>query len=97
MAQLYYLIICAETRTRGYCLSVCNGCSGRKPGMWVSPASESIHQRAGSRLFPPENLVPTVPRSGRSGFGLGIIRPCQAREAMPQPAGLAELVLGDRN
>ena len=43
-----------------------NGCNGRKPGMRVSTSSESIHQRAGSRLFPPENLVTTVPRFGRS-------------------------------
>ena len=48
----------------------CNGCNGRKPGMWVFPISELIHQRAGSRLFPPENLVTTVPRFGRSDLGL---------------------------
>jgi hypothetical protein len=40
----------------------CNGCHGRNPGMWASSVSESIHQRAGSSLFPPENLVTTVPR-----------------------------------
>ena len=48
----------------------CNGCNGRKPGMWASSASESIHQRAGSRLFPPENLVTTVPRFGRGDLDL---------------------------
>lgn len=47
-----------------------NGCNGRKAGMRVSPFSELIHQRAGSRLLPPENLVSTVPRFGRSDSDL---------------------------
>jgi len=65
--------------------------------MWVLLLSGSIHQRAGSRLVPPENLVSANPRTVRSRLVFGIICPCQAREAIPQPAGLAELVLGDQN
>jgi hypothetical protein len=38
----------------------------RKPGMRASSSSLIVHQRAGSRLFPPENLVTTGRRFGRS-------------------------------
>jgi hypothetical protein len=37
-----------------------------------------------------------LPRTSRLRSELGIICPCQAREAIPQPAGLAELVFGDQ-
>jgi hypothetical protein len=50
--------------------SWCNGCNGRKSGMRVSPFSDPSHQRAGSRLSPPENLVSTVSRTVRRDLDL---------------------------
>lgn len=57
------------------------------------------------RLNPSVRWFKTVP-SRKLGFHnsprckswleFGIICPCQAREAIPQPAGLAELVFGDQ-
>jgi hypothetical protein len=58
--------------------------------------SEFHRERASSRLSPPENLVSTGTRAARHGNSLGIIEPRQNREAIPHPAGTAELVVGDQ-
>ena len=74
----------------------CSGCSGPKPGMWGGYYQRSNLQVRWFKSLPSRKLGLHNSPLRKVWFEFGIIGPWQAREAIPQPAGLAELVFGDQ-
>lgn len=75
----------------------CSGCSGPKVGMRDDVLSNGVTcSCAEFKAVPSGKLWCPSPLAAEAVIGFGVIGPCLAREAIPQLAGLTELVLGDQ-
>jgi|SRR6266850_4757328 len=75
----------------------CSGCTGPKVGMRDDVCPNGVTCLcAGFKAVPSRKLWCPSSLAAQAVIGFGVISPCLAREAIPQLAGLTELVLGDQ-